>query len=83
MTAERFEWRVRWRRASWQRSTATKSRAFAREHDATVFIARLEAAPDHSPVVLLEVSKRTVGDWQPANPLDLRCCSLLRCETWR
>jgi hypothetical protein len=61
------EWRVEWRRAAWSTATGTPSRRFARRHDLDRFIARRLLAddrPDLSPLSLLRVSWRHVGEWQ-------------------
>jgi hypothetical protein len=60
------EWRVQWRRAAWSRTTGTPSRRFARVQDLDAFLARLNSGdrPDLSPLTLLRVTWRHVGEWQ-------------------
>jgi hypothetical protein len=58
------EWRVQWRRAAWSPTTGTPSRRFARRHDLDRFLARLAGdRPGLSPLTLLRVSWRHVGEW--------------------
>lgn len=67
----RIEYRVTWRRASWAASTRNSSQVFATLEAAERFIrARLygNARPDLSPLTLLELHWREVGEWQGDEP---------------
>lgn len=61
----RYEWRVTWRRIGWRATSDSKSRVFARRHDARRFLAKLlgDDRPDLSQVEV-HVSRREVGPWE-------------------
>lgn len=63
-TTTTYEFRVTWRRASWSATTCSKSRIFAREHDARRFLAKLhgDGRPDLAAPVIT-VARRPVGRW--------------------
>lgn len=62
MTA--VEYRIRWRRPHWTRTTCSKTRVFQRPGNAARFIAKLR---DGAPVDV-ELEVREVGPWRPVDP---------------
>lgn len=72
------EYRVTWRRHTWTARSSSKSRTFARWHDAARFITRLHR-PDLSAVEVF-IDRRTVGPWTPSWTEPCRTAAFIHSE---